>query len=112
MNSDHAFIAHSFNDFCDVLFFGAFVIHTRSLVPPDLPFSGISLTPSRNAFTRFQGNEYASELSCDIGENGFRVVGREVTETFRGVGIESAAGAVCGEVSEREFGKTSVTSAW
>ena len=111
MNSDHALIAHSLKDFCDVLFFGAFVIHTRSLTPPDLVFSGISRTPSRNVFTRFHCNEYASELSCDIGENGFKVVGREVTETFRGVGIESASGAVCGEVSEREFGKTNVTSA-
>lgn len=46
-----------------------------------------------------------------MGEKGLEVEGRVVMDVFLGVRIESAAGAVCGEVLEREFGKFKVTSA-
>lgn len=111
MNSVHAFIAHSFNDRCPLELLEAFVIHTRLLSMPFLLFSGISPTPSRNNLIVCQGIPNASELSCEIGENGFDVFGKGFIPKPGSNGMDSYVGAVCGESLDKEFGKTSVIRA-
>ena len=92
-------------------FLDAFEIQTRSPLEPDLDCSGISPIPSKNEDVSTHGIEKANDVSWEIGENGFRVDGRDNIEEFSGTGIASVDGAVLGDVCDKEFGNTRVTSA-
>ena len=55
--------------------------------------------------------ESASDVSCDMDDNGLGVVGRKVAEELFGTGILPGGGAVRGNVLDKESGKTSVIKA-
>ena len=64
-----------------------------------------------NAAATWNGTENANVVSCEIGEKGFEVDGRDRTEVSLGKGTACASGAVCGELLERDLGNTSVINA-
>lgn len=54
------------------------------------------------------GTAKARVVSCEIGDSGFHVVGRVLTELLAGMETWSAIGAVLGKEFDKESGNTKV----
>ena len=72
---------------------------------------GISWIAARNLEALLYGTENARDVSCDIEDNEFAVLGSGYTEELLGIGTSSGRGAVRGNVLDDECGKTNVNSA-